>query len=263
MKNKIIIANWKMAPNSFKEARVFFRAAANYAKKTQKGAEIIVAPPFVYLEPLSKILNSEFYILNSFKLGAQDCFWEQQGAYTGEISPLMLKNLGCEYVIVGHSERRKYYNETDEIIAKKLKAVLDIGLTPILCVGENLSERKKGRHFNVVKKQLEKNLKYLTMNYGLEKAALIVAYEPIWAIGTGIFCNPKDAVEMHRFIKNILNLKFKIKNFKLLYGGSVDSKNIDGFLRQPEIDGVLVGGASIKEGGKDFIKILKIADKLL
>ena len=267
---KIIVANWKMNPPTLKEAEAFFYAVLNSkfsrnagsrpAGQIQNSLELIICPPFIYLESLSKILNSKFYILNS-RLGAQDCFWEKQGAYTGEISPLMLKKLGVEHAIIGHSERRRYLGETDEMIAKKIKTVFENKLTPILCVGEALEQKGKGTQKIIIQEQLKKSLKEIN---NLKNKNLIVAYEPVWAIGTGNYCQPEEALEMIKFIKEILDLNFNLldssrqaggkKDIQVLYGGSVDSKNIADYLKYPEIDGALVGGASIKI--KEFQKLI-------
>jgi len=196
-------------------------------------AEFVFCPPFVYLE------NFKNEKLKNLKLGAQNCFWENQGAYTGEISPIMLKNLGAEYVIIGHSERRNYLDETDEMINKKIKAALETGLKVILCVGE---PDKSMFAKDFVKDQLEKDLKNI-------HNASIIAYEPVWAISAenGKSDAPDDALEMIKFIKQLLNTKYKLQNTRVVYGGSVDSKNIQNFLKYEEIDGALVGGASLKK----------------
>lgn len=216
---KIIALNWKMNPSSVKEAKKILKIVSS--------SDVIIFPPFIYLGmPLG---------LKRAKLGAQDTFWEGRDAYTGEISPLMLKNIGVEYVIIGHSERRRWQNETDEIINKKIKLALKAKLKVILCVGENIQIRKKGIKTvkKLIKSQIQKDLQKV-------KSSLIVAYEPIWAIGTGNFCKPEDALEIIKFIKEIVKPKIQV-----LYGGSVNSKNILNFLKYKEIDGVLVGGASV------------------
>lgn len=235
----LIVANWKCNPKSLAEAKKLF----NVIKKTKA----IICPPYPYLHmgnPKSEIRNS--------KLGAQDCFWEQEGAFTGEISPKMLKDLGCKYVIIGHSERRKYFNETDEMVNKKLLAAFEARLKPILCIGE-----KEGEEMDlVVKNQLLKGLK----NIGnIQMRDLIIAYEPVWAIGTGNPCKPEDAIKAASFIRNILT---KLYNKKLaeetliIYGGSVDSKIARDYIKAG-FDGLLVGGASLN--AKEFRKIVKNA----
>lgn len=239
-----------MNPSSLREARTLAELTQNYAEKNKPNADMVIAAPFVYLNNLK----------SKIKLAAQNAFWEEKGAFTGEISPLMLKNLGVRYVIIGHSERRKYLCETDEIINKKIKAALSAGLKVILCVGEpqksikyQVVSIKKAKNF--VKEQLKKALKGMAISYKLKAENLIIAYEPVWAIGTGRACPPKDALEMIKFIKNILKAKsYKLKA-KVLYGGSVDSKNIKDFLQYREIDGALVGGASLKP--QEVRKIIK------
>ncbi len=232
-----------MNPPSLKEATSLFKQTRIHVDRKQINADIVVVPPFVYPTKL-KIKNLKL------KIGAQNVFWADKGAYTGEISPIMLKNLGVKYVIIGHSERRKYLNETDEMINKKVLAALKAGLKVVLCVGEDFKIHKKGEKSvkNFVKKQLEKdlkNFKFLILNSKLRNH-LVIAYEPVWAIGTGNYCQPKDALEMIKFIKNFLITHYSILHSRVLYGGSVNSKNIESFVRYKEIDGALVGGTSLK-----------------
>lgn len=229
---KLIVANWKMylSPNDSME---IFNVAAQ-----KSGA--VICPSFIALNQLSVLAKKK-----GVGLGAQNCFWENRGAFTGEISPLDLKEMGCEYVIIGHSERREYFKETDEMVGKKLEAVLAAGLIPILCVGENESERKKGKAAMRVVEQLTKALDGIKkLNAG---QGIIIAYEPIWAIGTGKACDPEAAVEMHQLIKDKIAKLVGVKNVRVLYGGSVDDKNIASYLKNTEIDGALVGGASTKK----------------
>ncbi|MEK7574286.1 MAG: triose-phosphate isomerase [Patescibacteria group bacterium] len=244
--NKIIIANWKMNPVSSKEAESLFSSLKKEIKNI-KDIETVICPPFIYL---ANFLKSK---TKNLKLGSQNCFWENQGAYTGEISPLMLKNLGVEYIIIGHSEQRNYSGETDEMIAKKIKAVIENGLTPVLCVGETLEQKKNELAKKIIEKQLEQGL------FLISDSKIIVAYEPVWAIGTGNDCQPEEASEMIRFIKYLLNSKFHILNSRVIYGGSVDSKDIADYLKYPEIEGALVGGASL--GIEEFKKIINEASK--
>jgi triosephosphate isomerase len=234
---KIIAFNWKMNPASKKEAMSLIKECS---------AGVIVAPPFVYLDALKN---------KKIKFASQDVFYEESGAYTGEISPKMLKDLGIEYAIIGHSERRQYMNETDDTVNKKIKASLFVGLKVILCVGEALATRKKGKKAveNFVKKQLAAGLSGLK---DLNSENLIVAYEPIWAIGTGVACDPEDARKTIGFIGEFLASSFGIKKPVILYGGSVNSQNIKSFVQFNEIGGALVGGASLK---KDEVnKIIKL-----
>ncbi len=253
----IVIANWKCNPLNSREANQIFnslnKGLKNYLHKNSI-LEAAVCPPFVYLQ--------EFKLQNSlFKLGGQDCFWEKQGAFTGEISGEMLKNLGCQYVILGHSERRIYLKETDEIINKKLKIALKIGLIPILCVGENQIERKKNITKDVLKKQLKRCLKGIQNLSGNKiQNFLFIAYEPIWAIKGfgGKAATIDDARQGILFIREILSKIFTkkaAKKIKILYGGSVTSKNASEFVHQTGGQGLLVGSASLNP--KEFIKIIK------
>ncbi len=240
---KLLILNWKMNPVSLKGAEVLFERTWTNMRLARTEAEAVVCPPFVWLSDLSERVRG------NLKLGAQDIFWENEGAYTGEISSAMLKSLGAEYVIVGHSERRINLGETDEMINKKTKAALQAGLKVILCIGENSATRQKGTSAvkKIIEGQLKRDLEGIAKGYKLKAGQLIVAYEPIWAIGTGKPCGPKDAVEITKFIKQTLDSKFLIHNSRILYGGSVTGKNILDFVKYEEIDGALVGGASLKQ----------------
>ena len=218
--------------------------AINLAKTSDyKG--VIIAPPFIFIEEIAKILKQA-------KLGSQDVFWENppagKGAFTGEVSVMELKNLGVEYVIVGHSERRKYLNETDKIINKKVLTVLGVGLKIILCVGENLKIRQRGKKAveKFIENQLKKDLKEVRNSLFKIYNPLIIAYEPVWAIGAGHSDTPKDAAEIIKFIKKTLMANGYALIPKVLYGGSVNGKDIKDFVRSDEIDGYLVGGASLK-----------------
>lgn len=243
--NPIIIANWKMNPQTVKEAEELFDSVEKGIKniKNIKGIEAVICPPPVFLNTIKKGEN--------VKLGAQDCFYEDKGAYTGEISVGMIKDAGCEYVIVGHSERRKYFGETDEIVNKKIKAVLSSGLTPIFCIGETEEQRRNHKTEEVIKRQLEKGLDGI-------KANLVIAYEPVWAIGTGNPCSAEEAKRMCLFIKKILASIYDLKilgQIPILYGGSVNSDNSASYVKEAGMNGLLVGGASLKV--EEFIKIVK------
>jgi len=244
LNNKLIIANWKLNPQTAKEA-------VDLAKKIDSENSVI-CPPFPFLGAVLKIIKKS-------KLGAQNVFWEDKGAYTGEVSAAMLKSFGVEYVITGHSERRRHLGETDEMISKKIKAALENDLIPILCIGETLEQRKAGKVEEVIENQIKKDLERI-LNLKSKILNLVMAYEPVWAIGTGIPCEPEEAARIHRFIRETLNAKLYTLNPKIIYGGSVDSKNIEGFLKYNEIEGALVGGASIN--AEEFQKILKIANKM-
>ncbi|PLV59390.1 triose-phosphate isomerase [Thermotoga sp. KOL6] len=214
--------------------------------------EVVVCPPFTALSEVGEILSGR-----NIKLGAQNVFYEDQGAFTGEISPLMLKEIGVEYVIVGHSERRRIFKEDDELINKKIKAVLAKDMTPIFCVGETLEEREKGLTFCVVEKQIREGF------YGLNKEEakkVVVAYEPVWAIGTGKVATPQQAQEVHAFIRRLLLQMYDeetAETIRILYGGSIKPNNFLGLIVQKDIDGGLVGGASLKESFVDLVRIMK------
>jgi triosephosphate isomerase (TIM) len=260
---KIIVANWKMNPQSLLKAKKLFLSIKNGIEKTHnilKKSEIIICPPFVYLEPLSKLLQPKTYNLKP-KLGAQDLFWEEKGAFTGEISPKMLKNLRIEYVILGHSERRHILKETDEMIAKKLKTAIKNKLKPILCIGETEIERRSGKTFKILKNQLNRAIENLQPEtYNLK--TIIIAYEPVWAIGTGNPCKPEEAKEVLIFLKKETEQLNNLTTQQLiLYGGSVNSQNAKDYI-EVGFDGLLIGGASLKP--REFIEILKrIKNKIL
>jgi triosephosphate isomerase len=212
----------------------------------------VICPPFVSLASVKEIIKG-----SSIRLGAQNMYYEEKGAYTGEISPLMLANL-CEFVILGHSERRQYFNETSEIVNKKIKAALAVGLKPILCVGERLEDNEAGRTEEVVAEQLSRSLAGIGSLEGLT-----VAYEPVWAIGTGRAATAKQANETIGFIRHSLSRLYTESaagEIRILYGGSVTADNAAEFMKQPEIDGALVGGASLK--ADQFISITKQASEI-
>ena len=244
----IIAGNWKMH-KTVQEARKLAVDVKNTTVNLAGEIDVAVCPPFGALLAVGEMLRD-----SNVKLGAQNCFWEDRGAFTGEISPGMLKDLGCTYVIVGHSERRTYFAETDDWVARKAEAVLRHGLSPIVCVGENLEEREAGTTKDVVRGQLLGSLR------GIEKGEMlstVVAYEPIWAIGTGKTATPDEAQEVHAFIRNILidlhGLEVALK-VRIQYGGSVKPDNIGALMAQADIDGALVGGASLEAAS--FQKII-------
>lgn len=246
---KLIAANWKENPQTEKKAIGLFRAVATLRSKK---VEVVIAPPFIYLEKIAELHRRGKK--PSAAIGAQDVFWEERGAYTSEVGPKMLRSLGVTYAIIGHSERRKWLKETDAMINKKIKLSLKDGLRVILCVGEDISIRKKG--VAVAQRFLESQLKKDLA--GVKKAManqVIVAYEPIWAIGTGRYDKPADAAEMAGAIKRYVK---KTGGFapRVLYGGSVSSKNVRDYVQYRDIDGALVGGASLLAG--EFKKIIKV-----
>lgn len=208
--------------------------------------EIVVCPPFTHLVSIKTHLRE-------IKLGAQNLFWEEAGAYTGEISPLMLKEIGCEYVIVGHSERRINLGETDQMINQKIKAASVHSLKPILCVGESESEREKNKTLEIVERQLN-----LALDGVNDSTELIIAYEPVWAVGSGETPDPADANDVSRYLKQIIGKRYPEQDkesVKILYGGSVNAENVNSFVCQKEISGALVGEASVDSD--EFIKIIK------
>ena len=246
MRKKVIAGNWKMnkLPN---ETISFFEELAPLVKNTKN--EVIICAP--YTDLFYAILSAQN---TNIKIGAQNMHWEENGAYTGEISPQMLKSIGVEYVIIGHSERRQYFAETDETVNKKVKAAHNVGLKPIVCVGETLSQRESGKAKEIVTNQIKSGLKDLTKN---EIMSTIVAYEPIWAIGTGKTATKEDANETIKWIREELeNIYGKENADKVIiqYGGSVKSENAKELFEMSDIDGGLVGGASLKPD--EFAKIV-------
>lgn len=249
-KQKIVIANWKMKLTLAETLELAKQMKIKLAG-IHKGI-IVICPNAISLLDVKKIFKG-----GEVKFGAQNVFWEQKGAYTGEISSNMLKEADCEYVIVGHSERRKYLLENYEMIHQKLKAVLNTpGLTPIVCIGENTDERKTDRRDFILVDQLHQALGGIDI-IGDQK--IIIAYEPIWAIGSGVAIEPSEAEYAHKIIKltlkDIFGLDVAGKNFQVIYGGSIDSKNVKSFANIENIDGLLVGGASLD--ADEFYKVAK------
>ena len=245
MRVPVIAGNWKMN-TTVSEAIELVREMRNGLDGVA-GVEKIICPPFISLSAIKDLIKG-----TSIRLGAQNLYFEEKGAYTGEVSPLMLAEL-CQYVIIGHSERRQYFNETDEIVNKKVKAAIEVGLKPILCVGERLAENEAGRTEQVVGGQVRSSLA------GIEySAGLILAYEPVWAIGTGRAATGSQANETIGYIRSIAGQLYGpgvARELRILYGGSVTADNITEFAQQGEIDGALVGGASLK--ADQFLSIVK------
>jgi triosephosphate isomerase len=239
---KLIVANWKENPKTEEEALALFKATAKIKKN--KGVEVAICAPFIYLEEIARIFKKiPPSARTMLAIGAQDVFWEEQGAFTSEVGPKMLRSLGAKYVILGHSERRKFAKETDAMINKKIALAVRDKLKVILCVGEPLAVRKKGiaAAKKFVRQQLTKDLKGISLKSG----ELAVAYEPIWAIGTGKNDSPEDARTMAIFIKTLLKKQKRITP-RFLYGGSVNGGNAADYVQLDVIDGALVGGASLK-----------------
>ncbi len=241
---KIIAANWKMH-KTYEEAISYIKDIKEKHIDFDK-KDVLIYPPFLYLCEVSKLLEE-----TKIKVGAQNVYFEKKGAFTGEISPVMIKSCKAEYVLIGHSERRHIFKESDELIRKKVISSLEEGLKVMLCVGETLEERESQLTFNVIESQIKLALA------GLEDYAdsLEIAYEPVWAIGTGKSANPEDASSVHAFIKNIIKDLFKKDiDIRVLYGGSVNPANAKVFLNAPNIDGLLVGGASLET--ETFLEII-------
>ena len=227
-----------------------FSEIVNIVKDEKKGDQIaIICAPYIHLNSLSK-LGGE-----TVKIGAQDCHQKESGAYTGEISAKMIKSVGCEYVIIGHSERRQYFAESDALLAEKTKIALANDLTPIFCIGETLDERNNGNFFEILKGQLENGVFDLS---AADFAKIVVAYEPVWAIGTGLTATAEQAQEVHEFIRAEIAAKYSdeaAEETSILYGGSCNPKNAAELFAQKDIDGGLIGGASLKS--RDFADIVK------
>jgi triosephosphate isomerase len=250
MRTPLVIGNWKMWGLQA-EARAL-ASGIREGLKRKVSAVVAVCPPFTALPAVAETLAGSHILL-----GGQNCHHEPSGAHTGEISVPMLADVGCRYVLVGHSERRKEMGETDEQINRKVHAVLAHGLTPVLCVGETAEERRQGLTFTTVEGQLRAGL----TGVGADQVAkLVLAYEPVWAIGTGVTATPAQAAEVHGYLRGIvseLSSKETAQGVSILYGGSVTGDNAESLLAEPEIDGALVGGASLK--APEFITIVKKA----
>ena len=243
-----IAANWKMY-KTVGEAVDFVRELTEKIDSLED-REVVIAPPFTALYVLKELMNKSW-----ISLAGQNCHWEEKGAYTGEISPVMLKDVGCSYTIVGHSERRQYFGERDKDINNKLKALIKIGIRPIFCIGEKLEERESGNTFEVVKTQLNGGLEGLDP---VDIGKVVIAYEPVWAIGTGKTATPSQAQEVHEFIREhlaMLTNKNIANDIRILYGGSVKPNNVDSLMSEPDIDGALVGGASLEVDS--FLRIIR------
>lgn len=238
MRKPIIAGNWKMN-NTPSDTKVFINSLKQ--KKLSEDVEKIIATPFTSLYLANELLND-----TDIKLGAQNMYFEDRGAFTGEVSGQMLKDLNVSYVIIGHSERREIFNESDELLNKKVKAAISEELSPILCCGETIEEREARKHQEKIKNQITKDLDGISEK-DLDK--LVIAYEPIWAIGTGKTASPEDAEEMCRYIREILEELYSKKladNTRILYGGSVKPENVKEIMAKENVDGALVGGASLK-----------------
>jgi triosephosphate isomerase len=246
----IIAGNWKMNKTTV-EARDLTQKLIPLISGVS-GRDIVLAPPFTALQAVAEVIKG-----TGIGLSAQNMHWEDKGAFTGEISAEMLLDLGCKYVIIGHSERRQYFGETDETVNKKLRQALNKGLLPIVCVGETLNEREAGKANEVIERQITGALKGVT---AAEMQKVVIAYEPVWAIGTGKTASPEQANEIHGFIRKKIEIAYGKEvagAVRIQYGGSVTPENVSSLMAMPDIDGALVGGASLKP--ESFAALVKFA----
>ena len=248
MRTPMIAGNWKLH-----KTRAETRALLDELKPALagvNGVDVVVAPPFTALDAAAQALAG-----SAIRLAAQNCYPEATGAFTGEVSPLLLKDAGCSYAIIGHSERRQLFAESDEFINRKVLALIQAGLGGIFCIGETLAEREGGTFLEVLRRQVRLGLAGLTP---AQLTGLVVAYEPVWAIGTGRTASDAQAQEAHAFVRGLLGELFGAEAAdatRILYGGSVKPNNIDGLMAQPDVDGALVGGASLQ--AEDFARIVR------
>ena len=244
----LIAGNWKMHKTTSEAVETAGELAKLVADS--RDVDIMIAPVFTALDPVSKVIKN-----SKVGLGAQNLHWEKEGAYTGEISAQMLVSAGCQYVIIGHSERRQYFGETDETVNKKIQAAITADLIPVFCVGETEVEREAGQTFSVLDKQVKKGLEG---KFAEDLGTLVIAYEPVWAIGTGKTATKEQAQEAHQYIRSLLDKSYGnafSQTIRILYGGSVKPDNVTQLMQMPDIDGALVGGASLK--ADSFSQIVK------
>ena len=252
MRKKIVAGNWKMNKN-YTDGISLFSEVLNMAKDELRGnQQVIVCAPYIHLNSLAQLNNG----YQQVSIGAQNAHQEETGAFTGEISAAMLKSVGVAYVILGHSERRQYFSEDNTLLAKKTNIALKNELIPIFCIGETLAERQSGEHFNIIKSQLAEGTFHLPAE---DFSKLVIAYEPVWAIGTGVTASSAQAQEIHAFFRAQIAAKYNqavADNISILYGGSCNPTNANELFSQADIDGGLIGGASLK--ARDFIDIAKV-----
>ncbi|MDD5491516.1 MAG: triose-phosphate isomerase [bacterium] len=247
MRKPILAGNWKMYKTTLEAKALVEGLASRVGKLSDR--EVVVCPPFTSLAIVAESLKG-----SNLKLGAQNMYWEDKGAFTGEIAPGMLKDVGCVYVIIGHSERRQYFGETDATVNKKMKKAFQAGLLPIVCIGETLAERETNKTFQILERQIREGASRLNAE---EAKKLVIAYEPVWAIGTGKTATPQQAEEAHKFIRQKLAEIYPpaiAEEIRILYGGSVKAENSKELMGQANIDGALVGGASLEV--ESFSKIV-------
>ena len=248
MRTPLLAGNWKLQPGTRKEARKLAEEVARGCRNLS-GREVMIAPPFTALCDVARSVEG-----SAVRVGAQDLYWEKSGAFTGEVSAAMLADAGCQYAIVGHSERRQFFGETDYTVAKKAAAAFAAGLIPVVCVGETLAQRDAGEMMAVVETQVRHGLVELSAD---ALGILVIAYEPVWAIGTGRTATPEQAEEVHALIRGVLRQASPdgiADKVRILYGGSVKPTNVDELMACPNVDGALVGGASLV--AEDFLRIV-------
>lgn len=254
MRKPVIAGNWKMNKTNSEAVALVEALKQNIKKDLFAKVDVIVAPVCLALSDVKKSL-----IGSSIKLSSQNMFWQTSGAYTGEISAEMLKSIGVEYCIIGHSERRTIFKETNEMVNKKVRHALEVGVLPIMCVGETLSERESEQTFKVVEEHVREGLKDIQ---GADVKKVIIAYEPVWAIGTGKTATAAQAQEVHSFIRKLLEKMYDrntAESMIIQYGGSVTAENISSLIKEPDVDGALVGGASLKV--ESFVAIVEQSAK--
>jgi triosephosphate isomerase len=250
MRRKIVAGNWKMNNNFGEADELLFNIGDNMTDNVPDDVELIICPPFVFLE-----MATDFAQNYEYKIGAQNISEHQKGAFTGEISAEMIASMDLEYCIIGHSERRKYFGETSEVLSQKVDNLLENDIQPIFCIGEQLEEREAGNHFDIIKEQITGGVFHLSAE---EFTNVVLAYEPVWAIGTGVTASPEQAQEVHAFIRSLLVEKYGkevAENTSILYGGSCNAKNAKELFSQQDVDGGLIGGAALK--ADDFLTIAK------
>jgi triosephosphate isomerase len=247
MRKPLMAGNWKMN-KTISEAISVVKALKSSIADV-KDVDVLICPTFTALHAVNNEVKG-----SNIKIGAQNLFWEPKGAFTGEISPSMVKDTGCSYVLIGHSERRQYFGESDDTVNKKTKAALAVGLTPIVCVGETLKEREENVTFKVIEKQIKEGLSGLAAE---QSSIIVIAYEPVWAIGTGKTATPDQAQEVHAFARKVYGQIYgdASQKIRILYGGSVNPTNVSELMKQSDIDGGLVGGASLE--AESFTKLVK------
>jgi len=251
-RKRIIAGNWKMNKTVSESQSLAEEIKRELAECSD--VEVVLCPPFTSLPVVADVVGE-----TAIKFGAQNMHWEASGAYTGEISPYMLRSLYCHFVILGHSERRSYFGETDEIVNRKTQAALAASLTPIVCVGETIGERQAEKHMDVVRTQVQGSLAEIAP---ADLKKLVIAYEPVWAIGTGLTASPEQAQEMHAFIRSVLTEMSNedvAQSVRIQYGGSMKPSNAAELLAKPDIDGGLIGGASLE--AKSFVELVRIAQQ--